>query len=92
MSSLCEKCLADRSLCEVCRDNPKYKDYPKESHFQDYIPTCPQGYKDCVFDPAYIKLYYPDWYKREYGDMSPEEAAAMHCDENFIGCYDWEDK
>lgn len=58
---------------------------------KEYVPTCPMGYTDCVCDPAYIKLHHPEWYKSEYGDVSPEEASKLscsdHCDE-----YDWEDK
>lgn len=33
------------------------------SAIEDYIPTCPHGYCDCVYDPAYIRKYYPDWWK-----------------------------
>jgi hypothetical protein len=28
-----------------------------------YTPTCPHGYEDCVYDPAYIKKHYPEWYE-----------------------------
>ena len=28
-----------------------------------YTPTCPHGYEDCVYDPAYIKTHYPEWYE-----------------------------
>lgn len=56
-----------------------------------YIPTCPQGYRDCVCDPAYIHFHYPDWYKKLYGEMTPEEASKEHCNINEE-CYDDEDK
>ena len=29
------------------------------SKIDDYIPTCPYGYMDCVSDPAYIRKYLP---------------------------------
>ena len=61
-------------------------------YFKDYIPTCPQGWDDCVCDPAYIKATYPEWYKELYGDMTPEEAAKKHCDPTDEYCYDDEDK
>lgn len=92
MSSLCEKCVTDKSICDRCRDNPKYKDYPSLSLFQKYLPTCPQGYSDCVHDPSYIKFHYPEWYKELYGDLSPGEASAQDCDRNCSNCYDDEDK
>ena len=94
MSSKCDKCVIDRSVCDKCRDNPKYKDYPSLSLFQEYIPTCPYGYADCVIDPAYIKFYYPDWYRELYGDMTPEEASAIRCRGDSDDCdeYDDEDK
>ena len=28
-----------------------------------YMPTCPHGCEDCVYDPAYIKTHYPEWYE-----------------------------
>ena len=34
-----------------------------ESDTNDYVPTCPHGYYDCVYDPAYIRKYYPNWWK-----------------------------
>jgi hypothetical protein len=52
-----------------------------------------------VYDPAYIKCYYPDWYKEQYGDLTPEQASEQSCvkkfkedpDEEYY-CYDDEDK
>ena len=79
----CEKCVTDRGLCDRCSKNPKYRDYPHKSLFQAYKPTCPRGYTDCIRDPAYVKFYYPEWYKELFGDKTPEEAAH---EEN--GCYD----
>ena len=57
-----------------------------------YKPTCPQGYDDCVCDPAYIHYYYPEWYKKLYGDLTPEEASKQRCDPDDEYCYDDEDK
>lgn len=97
----CDKCVTDRSLCDGCRDNPKYADYPHKSLFMEYKPVCPRGYVDCVYDPAYIKHYHPEWYKKLYGSKTPEEAAheKNKCydklkedpDEEYY-CYDDEDK
>ena len=75
----CEKCVTDRSLCDNCRDNPKYADYPKYSKFQEYIPVCPIGERDCIYDPAYIKCHHPEWYKSLYGDKTPEESVEESC-------------
>lgn len=88
----CKRCVADKDLCERCKDNPKYADYPLYSYFQAYIPVCPQGWDDCVYDPAYIKHHYPDWYKELYRNMTPKEAAKKSCNENDKYCYDDEDK
>lgn len=95
----CAKCVTDRSLCKDCIDNPIYANYPVSSKFSAYVPTCPRGYIDCVCDPAYIKFFNPDWYKKLYGDLSPEDAAKQHCIPAFIKdpdekypCYDDEDK
>lgn len=60
-----------------------------------YKPLCPYGYMDCVWDPAYIYNTYPNWYKKLYGDITPEEALAEgHCCRNCVGGnqYDDEDK
>lgn len=56
-----------------------------------YIPTCPMGYDDCIYDPAYVKQHHPEWYEHEYGDISPEEASSRYCSNNCDE-YDWEDK
>lgn len=96
--SVCEKCVASKDLCKDCRDNPIFKKVPRTSNFMAYVPTCPREYTDCVSDPAYIKFYHPDWYKRLYGDKTPYEAAE-ECrqaviddpDERYY-CYDDEDK
>ena len=80
----------------------KLKGSPVETPPLDYYnPVCPRGYMDCVYDPAYIKHCYPDWYKSLYGDLSPEEAIhdpggcveRMENDpDEKYGCYDDEDK
>lgn len=65
---------------------------------QGYIPTCPRGYSDCVYDPAYIKHCNSSWYKELFGTQSPYEAAEgcrqqviEDPDEKYY-CYDDEDK
>ena len=55
-----------------------------------YLPTCPHGCVDCIFDPAYIKATYPSWYKDLYGEALPD---AVHCENCLSGeRYDDEDK
>ena len=102
MWNKCNKCVSDKSLCSHCKDNPEVQkilaSLPRQSLFMDYVPTCPRGYLDCIYDPAYIHFHYPVWYKELYGDKTPEEAAEK-CrqkvledpnEENY--CYDDEDK
>ena len=55
-----------------------------------YKPTCPHGYDDCVWDPAYIYATYPGWYSRLYGDVPPEEVCCENCTKGER--YDDEDK
>lgn len=88
----CETCVTNKKECIGCRDNPIYKDVSRVSLFQEYIPTCPQGFIDCVCDPAYIKHISPNWYKELYGDLTPEEASKKHCNKDDEYCYDDEDK
>ena len=33
-----------------------------ESNTSSYYPTCPHGYCDCVYDPAYIRHNHPKWW------------------------------
>lgn len=97
----CDKCVAPKSLCIKCRENPIYAEVPQYSQFRVYNPVCPRGYTDCVGDPAYIKCYHPSWYQKLYGDLTPVQALEVPngCmdsvrkdpDEHFY-CYDDEDK
>ena len=97
----CEQCVADRSICKNCRDNPIYADYPTQSYFMPYNPVCPRGYADCVNDPAYILYTDPKYYKKVFGNMTPTQAIFVEngCmdsvkrdpDEKYY-CYDDEDK
>ena len=102
MYNKCDKCVSDKSWCTECIDHPEVqkilKSLPKQSCFMAYVPTCPRGYTDCVYDPAYIHFHYPDWYKELYGDKAPEEAAEK-CRQKMLEdpneeeyCYDDEDK
>lgn len=94
----CNTCVTDKSLCDSCIDNPKYKDVPRCSQYREYNPTCPRGYDDCIYDPAYIKYHNPKWYNKLYGDKTPEKVSELGCkprmmedpDENNY-CYDNED-
>ncbi len=90
----CDICVTDKILCDQCRDNPKYRNVPKQSLFTDYKPVCPLGMVDCVRDPAYVKQYCSEWYKSLYGDIPPEEAVKQHCSQysDPSECYDDEDK
>jgi hypothetical protein len=75
---------------------------PKSSRFIPYVPICPRGFVDCVWDPAYILYTDPDWYKELYGDKTPLEALWVDggCMEKIekdpkmekYYCYDDEDK
>ena len=35
------------------------KCYPSTN---EYTPTCPHGFMDCVYDPAYLKEYCTEWW------------------------------
>lgn len=84
-SSKCQICVTDKSLCDECKDNPKYKDIPRRSLFMVYKPTCPFGMNDCIGDPAYCKFYHPKYYEKWYGDLSPEEVIKESCS----SCIEW---
>lgn len=105
--SKCELCVFNevennKDICINCKDNPLVQkilaSLPKSSSFTRYIPVCPKGYTDCIYDPAYIECYDPEWYKDLYGDLSPEEAVRTEseCCRNFnskyCNIYDNEDK
>ena len=95
-SSKCQICVTDKSLCDECKDNPKYKNVPRRSLFMMYKPTCPFGMNDCIGDPAYCKFYYPKYYEKWYGNLSPEEVIKQSCS-SCVECgypkyYDDEDK
>ena len=78
MDSYCAKCLNEGTeICEKCLDNPKYRDFGR--FYKEYEPSCPYGYDDCISDPAYIKHYYPDWYKDLYGDAHINEVRKNRC-------------
>lgn len=89
--------------CNFCRLETGYVIPPRirDNLYAKYVPVCPAGYLDCICDPAYIKCFYPDWYKELHENMTPEEAAAKNCkpyiekdDKGYIYCkyYDDEDK
>lgn len=90
-----------KSRCNDCRENPIYANVPTCSLFQEYIPTCPLGYDDCINDPAYLYTYYNDFYHYLYAFLTPEQASAECCqkriendpDEGDYCCdYEYENK
>ena len=84
-----EKCInKNTEKCECCERNAP----PMIDNYQYYKPVCPQGFLNCVRDPAYIQYHYPEWYKEMYGDLTPEEAAVKYCNEENNICYDGKDK
>lgn len=60
-----------------------------------YTPACPLGYTNCIYDPAYILHYYPDWYNSLYG-YKPTWEVVKHCfeaiEDDDCSLYDDEDK
>lgn len=90
----CAKCINNATeLCESCRDNIKYRDYPTSSYHQEYKPTCRRGCWDCVCDPAYILYHYPEWYKEMYGDKIFDTCPDYEPDDwGYCENYDDEDK
>lgn len=98
-SSRCNVCVSNKSRCTECRENPIYENVPTRSLFQAYIPTCPRGYVDCIHDPAYLKVFHPEYYQDLYGSLTPKQASEQTCsklvledpDEEYY-CYDDEDK
>ena len=93
----CNRCInKNTEYCEYSIDRPKWANRPKRFNFQLYKPIYPFGYKDCICDPAYILWSNPEWYKKLYNTLSPEEAIKKR-DGNCYLCdmgsnYDDEDK
>lgn len=78
--------IAPKDLSEtICMDEG-----PNQFKTIYYKPTCPHGYEDCVFDPAYIYATYPKWYASLCGDKKPEEVVCDNCKDGER--YDDEDK
>lgn len=40
-----------------------------------YIPGCPEGVCNCIFDPAYIVAHNPALYREIYGERTPEQVT-----------------
>ena len=56
------KIESDTVFNEVC--DYMWRNYCEPQVYQPlYTPTCPHGYMDCVYDPAYIKTHCPEWYQ-----------------------------
>ena len=96
ISQKCQICITDKSRCDDCKDNPKYRNIPRPSLFMAYEPACPFGMDDCIGDPAYDKFYHPEYYKELWGNLPPEIIIGKSCS-SCIKCgypkyYDDEDK
>lgn len=63
-------------VCRKCSEYFIYNFVPKLSLFCEYIPTCSCGYKYCIYDPAYIHKYYPEYYMKKYGNVDPSEVGC----------------
>lgn len=58
----------------------------------EYERVCPFGKIDCVYDPGYIRHYYPDWWK-ELGMPTTCSHVITDTDGNqYCTSYDDEDK
>lgn len=98
MGVYCSDCIIeDETICQKCSDNPNYRGLHSQKML--YKPTCPRGYSDCINDPAYIKYWYPEWYKELYSNITPEQASVKSCQkrveedlDEIYYCYDDEDK
>ena len=61
---------------------------PDEFKTTYYTPTCKFGYRDCIYDDAYIKATYPNWY-----EALQQRKGIQICDCCIQGDrYDDEDK
>ena len=100
----CPECEKSEGFIFDTDDDEKEIWKPKEEpHDRGFIEVCPVGFPFCVYDPAYIKHNYPEWYKKLYGNKLPYDAARIpgHCldhlykdKQGHIQCheYDTEDK
>ena len=96
MSGYCDSCwtpkLYGKEKCRSCSNQPGLTNQLLWNPV-----TCKFGYTDCINDPGYIFVNYPDWYKELYGDIGYEEAAKLprhscaECTEQNC-LYDDEDK
>ena len=93
--------LSVADLLELRRREREQEKRRQAQAAKDYTPTCPRGYDDCVWDPAYIKHHYPDWFAKLWGNRTPEQAAQSPggCFDKYKNdpnekyyCYDDEDK
>ena len=92
-------CVNKDVHCDSCTLQRGVKE--RAYFYKEYKPLCPRGYSDCIHDPAYLKHYYPEWYKKTYGNKTPEEVLLVEngCMQRFKEdpneeeyCYDDEDK
>lgn len=56
-----------------------------------YERTCPYGYQDCVYDPGYLRAFYPEeWVEDGMPTTCGESCGGK--DGGYCNNYDWEDK
>ena len=49
--------------CDAVKIRTIVMEGPDEFKTAYYTPTCKCGYTDCIYDNAYIKATYPEWYE-----------------------------
>lgn len=59
---------------------------------QQYTPTCPYGFSDCISDPAYIRTYHPEWWVELGRPTQCSCAKDADTDGDWCQYYDDEDK
>ena len=72
--------------CDYISENSEdIREHEKDcSYKRPYKSVCPINWNDCICDPAYIKYYHPEWYKKLHGDKSPEEVVKETCCKKII--------
>lgn len=87
------RCIMKDRYCSKCKHNPNAE---LEDYFIDrgYIPACKYGFKDCVYDPAYmLHEYYNDvWVREVYSMEKLEQEIKNGCDCDDGEYYENEDK
>lgn len=86
--SLAKYLPAEKSSDEVVKVRTTIMEGPDKFKTAFYTPTCKYGYCDCIYDDAYIKTTYPEWWE----DLQNRDGIKA-CDLCVDGSeYDDEDK